>query len=175
MRQLDPCISADFEHVADLPLAAWRGLAARFCALELPIANMRGDGAEVLVLDDCGLRNLTQLVKGRVGQVAPAVGDRQSAVGIILGKESFSVVLTSKKIQCLCVLAFINIESEWQHYKRQLSGNAPVETRAQYRDDRIHAMHYNGHTGRFITGAVFSKGDEREQGRVFLGLLTGPV
>ena len=57
-------------------------------------------------------------------------------------------------IQCRCVIAFLNIESEWQHYKRQLSGNAPVETRARYRGDHIQAMHYNAHNGRFITGAI---------------------
>ena len=55
--------SADFEHVADLPLAARRLLAASLGAFELPLANVREDGAEVLVLDDGGLRNLTQLVK----------------------------------------------------------------------------------------------------------------
>ena len=67
----------------------------------------------------------------------------------------------------------LDIESEWNHYKRQLSGNAPVETRAGYREDRIHAMHYNAHNGRFITGAIFSKGDKSGKGSVFLGL-TGP-
>src|ERR1700720_4538894 len=51
-----------------LPLAAWRGLAARLCAFDLPLADIREDGAEVLVLDDAGLRNLPQLVKGGVGQ-----------------------------------------------------------------------------------------------------------
>ena len=69
----------------------------------------------------------------------------------------------------------LDIEREWNHYKRQLSGNAPVETRAGYREDRIHAMHYNAHNGRFITGAIFSKGDKRGKGSVFLGLLTGPT
>src|SRR4029077_7090214 len=44
--------SADFEHVADLPLAARRLLAASLGAFELPLANVREDGAEVLVLDD---------------------------------------------------------------------------------------------------------------------------
>jgi hypothetical protein len=53
--------SADFKHVADLPLAARCGLAARFCAFDLPLANVREDGAKVLVLDDGGLRNLPQL------------------------------------------------------------------------------------------------------------------
>src|SRR6266436_3356345 len=75
--------SADFEHVVDLPLAAWRGLAAILCALDLPFADMRQDGAKVLVLDDGRLRNLPQLVEGDVGQVEPAVADRQPAVGII--------------------------------------------------------------------------------------------
>jgi hypothetical protein len=58
--------SADFEDVIELPLAAWRGLAARFCAFDLPLADIGEDGAEVLVLDDAGLRNLPQLVKGGV-------------------------------------------------------------------------------------------------------------
>lgn len=70
-------------------------------------------------------------------------------------------------------LSHLNSESEWEHYQRQLSGNAPVETRAEYRDDRIHVVHYNAHNGRFITGALFSKGDKRGKGSVFLGL-TGP-
>ena len=67
----------------------------------------------------------------------------------------------------------LNIESEWEHYKRQLSGNAPVETRAEYREDHIRPMHYNAHNGRFITGAIFSKGDKSGKGSIFLGL-TGP-
>src|SRR5580704_15474633 len=75
--------SADLEHVADLPLTAWSGLTASFCAFDLPLADMREDGAEVLVLDDGSLRNLPQFVEGGVGQVEPAVADRQPAVGII--------------------------------------------------------------------------------------------
>jgi len=47
--------SADFEHVADLPLAARRLVAASLGAFELPVANVREDGAEVLVLDDRSL------------------------------------------------------------------------------------------------------------------------
>ena len=82
MWRLDPA-SADSEHVADLTLAAWRGLAASLCAIELALSDMREDGAEVLVLDDGGLGNLPQLVEGGVGQVEPAVSDRQPAVGII--------------------------------------------------------------------------------------------
>ena len=70
MRRPDPA-SADFEHVADLPLAAWCGLAASLCAFDLLVADMREDGAKVLVLDDGGLRNLPQFVKGGVGQVEP--------------------------------------------------------------------------------------------------------
>jgi hypothetical protein len=40
---LDPA-SADPEHVVDLPLAAWRGLAASLCAIELALSDMREDG-----------------------------------------------------------------------------------------------------------------------------------
>ena len=47
--------SADFEHVVDLPLAAGCGLAASLRAFDLLLANVREDGAEVLVLDDAGL------------------------------------------------------------------------------------------------------------------------
>jgi hypothetical protein len=72
------------------------------------------------------------------------------------------------------MLDFLNIESQWEHYKRQLAQNSPVETRAYFRDDRIYAMHYNGHNGRFVTGAVFAKDDTRGGGGVFLGL-SGPV
>jgi hypothetical protein len=61
---------------ADLPLAAWRGLAASFGTFELALADLREDGAEVLVLDDGGLRNLPQLVEGGVWQVEPTVADR---------------------------------------------------------------------------------------------------
>ena len=69
--------------MADLPLTARRGLTASFRTFDLPLADVREDGAEVLVLDDRGLRNLPQLVKGGVRQVEPAVADRQPAVGII--------------------------------------------------------------------------------------------
>ena len=47
--------SADFEHVIDLPLAAWGGLAASFCPFDLSLADVREDGAKVLVLDNAGL------------------------------------------------------------------------------------------------------------------------
>jgi hypothetical protein len=63
--------SADFEHVADLPLAAWRGMAASLGAFELALADLREDSAEVLVLDDGGLRNLPQLVEDGYGRSSP--------------------------------------------------------------------------------------------------------
>ena len=40
--------STDFKHMADLPLAARCGLAASFCTFDLPLADVREDGAEVL-------------------------------------------------------------------------------------------------------------------------------
>jgi hypothetical protein len=69
--------------VADLPLTAWSGLAASLGAFNLPLANMRQDGAEVFVLDNACLRNLPQLVEGGVRQVEPTIADRQPTVGII--------------------------------------------------------------------------------------------
>jgi hypothetical protein len=75
--------SADFKHVADLPLAARCGLAASFYTFDLPLADVQEDGAEVLVLDDGSLRNLPQFVEGSVRQVETAVADRQPTVGII--------------------------------------------------------------------------------------------
>jgi hypothetical protein len=54
-----------------------------FCLFELPFADLREDGAEVLVLDDDGLRNLSQLVEGVVGQVEPTTADRQPVIGMI--------------------------------------------------------------------------------------------
>jgi hypothetical protein len=65
------------------PWRAWGGLAASFCTFELPLADLREDGAEVLVLDDRRRRNLPQFVEGDVGQVEPTIADRQPAVGII--------------------------------------------------------------------------------------------
>ena len=44
------------------PLTAWSGLAASLGAFNLPLADMRQDGAEVFVLDNACLRNLPQLV-----------------------------------------------------------------------------------------------------------------
>jgi hypothetical protein len=68
--------------VADLPLTAWSGLAASLGTFNLPLADMRQDGAEVFVLDNACLRNLPQLVEGGVRQVEPTIADRQPAVGI---------------------------------------------------------------------------------------------
>jgi len=75
--------SADFEHVANLSLAARGGVTARLCAFDLPLADVREDSAEMLVLDDGCLGNLPQLVEGGVGQIKPAVADCQPAIGII--------------------------------------------------------------------------------------------
>jgi hypothetical protein len=91
--------SADFEHVADLPLAARRLLAASLGAFELPLANVREDGAEVLVLDDGGLRNLPQFVEGGVGQVEPTVADRQPAVGIIDYGDTLAAELAGDRVR----------------------------------------------------------------------------
>lgn len=60
--------SADFEHVASLSLAARGGVTARLCAFDLPLADVREDSAEMLVLDDGCLGNLPQLVEGGVGK-----------------------------------------------------------------------------------------------------------
>src|ERR1700732_3142304 len=49
--------------MADLPLTAWSGLAASLGAFNLPLADMRQDGAEVFVLENACLRNLPQLVE----------------------------------------------------------------------------------------------------------------
>jgi hypothetical protein len=52
--------SANLEHVVDLSPAAWRGLTASLCTLDLPFADICEDSAEVLVLDNGALRNLPQ-------------------------------------------------------------------------------------------------------------------
>ena len=91
--------SADFEHVADLPLAAWRGLAASFGTFELARADLREDGAEVLVLDDGGLRNLPQFVEGGVGQIEAKLADRQPAVGIIDYGDALAAELAGDRVR----------------------------------------------------------------------------
>ena len=57
-----------------------------------------------------------------------------------------------------------------ENHVNQNATHVAVETRAEYREDRIHAMHYNAHDRRFIAGAIFSKGDKSGKGSVFLGL-----
>jgi hypothetical protein len=69
--------------VAYLPLTARRFLASLLRRLTLLLADEGKSRAKVLILDDRSLRDLPQLVKGGVGQVEPAVTDRQPAVGII--------------------------------------------------------------------------------------------
>src|ERR1700720_2564370 len=90
--------SADFKHVAALPLAARCGLAASFCTFDLPLADVREDGAEVLVLDDRRLRNLTQLVKGGVRQIEPTITDRQPTVGIIDDGDALAAEFASELV-----------------------------------------------------------------------------
>src|SRR6267378_6566561 len=111
--------SADFEDVVELPLAAWRGLAARFCAFDLPLTDIGEDGAEVLVLDDAGLRNVPQLVKGGVGQVAPAVTDRQPAVGIIDNGDALAA-------ECAGDLVRLQQEQNLVVLQGQAVGNRPL-------------------------------------------------
>ena len=53
------------------------------------------------------------------------------------------------------MIEFFNIQSAFEHYKRVLGGNGPVETRAKYHDDRLYVEHYHAYTGQFIIGAVF--------------------
>jgi hypothetical protein len=50
--------SANFEHVANLPLAAWGGLTALLRGHALLLADEDESSAKVLVLDDGCLRNL---------------------------------------------------------------------------------------------------------------------
>ena len=71
------------------------------------------------------------------------------------------------------MIEFFNVQSTFEHYKRVLARNGPVETRAKYQGDRLHVEHYNAHTGQYIIGAVFTKGTPRDPGS-FLGLLSGP-
>src|SRR6266436_4797585 len=118
MWRLNPS-SADFEHVIELPLAAWRGLAASLRAFDLLLANVREDGAEVLVLDDAGLRNLPQLVKGGVRQVAPAVADRQPAVGIIDNGDALAA-------ECAGDLVRLQQEQNLVVLQGQAVGNRPL-------------------------------------------------
>jgi len=70
------------------------------------------------------------------------------------------------------MIEFLDIQSAFEHYKRLLGGNGPVETRARYHDDRLYVEHYHAYTGQCIIGAVFKKGTRRDLDS-FLGLLSG--
>ena len=69
------------------------------------------------------------------------------------------------------MIEFLDIQSAFEHYKRLLGGNGPVETRARYHDDRLYVEHYHAYTGQCIIGAVFKKGTRRDPDS-FLGLLS---
>ena len=88
-------------------------------------------------------------------------------------KVFFAVALTKIDVYGLLMIEFLNIQSAFEHYKRVLGGNGPVETRAKYDDYRLHVEHYQAYTGQFIIGAVFKKGTRRDPD-FFLGLLSGP-
>src|SRR6266853_6152633 len=111
--------SADFEHVADLPLAAWGGLTASFSPLDLLVADMREDGAEMLVFNNSCLRNLPQLVEGGVSQVEPAVADRQPAVGIIDNGDALAAELAGD-------LVGLEQEHDFVVLQGQAVGNRPL-------------------------------------------------
>jgi len=90
-----------------------------------------------------------------------------------MGSSISTVALTKTDIYCLLMIEFLNIQSAFEHYKRLLGGNGPVETRAKYHDERLYVEHYDAYTGQFIIGAVFKKGTRRDPDS-FLGLLSGP-
>lgn len=73
------------------------------------------------------------------------------------------------------MIKFINAESDWEHVKRLLKRNAPVETRATEHDNLLYTEYYNGHSGKFIIGAVFTNVDKGGKGGVFVRSLPGPV
>src|SRR4051794_24780562 len=76
--------SADFEQSRIALIASARGLlAAGFRPYNLLLADNGENGAEPLVLDNLGLRDLPQLVEGAVSQLDTFVADRQPAIGII--------------------------------------------------------------------------------------------
>src|SRR3954467_5830524 len=58
-------------------------LAAGFGPRNLLLADNGENGAEPLVLDNLGLRDLPQFVEGAVRQLDTFVADRQPAIGII--------------------------------------------------------------------------------------------
>ncbi len=76
--------SADFEQSRIALIASARCLlAAGFGPRDLLLADKGENGAEPLVLDNLGLRDLPQLVEGAVSQLDTIVADRQPAIGII--------------------------------------------------------------------------------------------
>ncbi len=66
-------------------IATARGaIAAMFrLATQLLLANEGKRGAELFVLDNRGLRDLTNFIEGPIRQFDPTVTDRQPTVGII--------------------------------------------------------------------------------------------
>ena len=72
------------------------------------------------------------------------------------------------------MIEFLDAQGAFEHYRRVLRSNGPIETRAKYNCDCLHVEHYNAHTGQFIIGAVFTKGTRRNPGS-FVGLLSGPA
>src|SRR6478672_8891313 len=76
--------SADFEQSRITLIASARCLlAAGFGPRNLLLADNGENGAEPLVLDNLGLRDLPQLVEGAVRQLDTFVADRQPAIRII--------------------------------------------------------------------------------------------
>jgi len=94
----DP-VSADFEYVAELSLAARRLLAALLRRLTLLLADEGESGAKVFVLDDRRLRHLTQFVESGVRQVEPAIADRQPAVGIVDDRDALAAQLAGDLVR----------------------------------------------------------------------------
>src|SRR3954469_22052201 len=76
--------SADFEQSRIALIASARCLlTAGFGPCNLLLADNGENGAEPLILDNLGLRDLPQLVEGAVRQLDTFVADRQPAIGII--------------------------------------------------------------------------------------------
>src|SRR3954449_1805953 len=76
--------SADFEQSRIALIASTRCLlAAGFGPRNLLLADNGKNGAEPLVLNNLGLRDLPQFVEGAVSQLDTFVADRQPAIGII--------------------------------------------------------------------------------------------
>ena len=86
----------------------------------------------------------------------------------------FGLALTKTDDHHLLMIEFLDAQGAFEHYRRVLRRNGPIETRAKYNCDCLHVEHYNAHTGQFIIGAVFTKGTRRNPGS-FVGLLSGPA